>query len=239
MIRVENLTTAFGSNIIHDNISFEVKKCEIFGIIGGSGSGKTTLLKQLILLQKPQSGKIYILNEDITDMSEKKADELKKEFGVLFQFGALFSSQTILENVMIPLIEHTNLPKNLIEKLALLKIQMVGLAKKSSYLYPSQISGGMKKRAGLARALALDPKILFLDEPTSGLDPSSARAFEELILRLNRDLKVTVVMITHDKDTIKNVLTKIAILGNKKVLAIGTYDELCESNSDLINSFMK
>lgn len=238
MIKVQNLTTAFGKHIVHENISFEIKKGEIFGIIGGSGSGKTTLLRQMILLQKPNSGKIFILNHDLTILTQKESDTLKQNWGVLFQFGALFTSLSILENIMSPLFEYTKLPKTLIQKSALLKLQMVGLDKEVAHLYPSQLSGGMKKRAALARALILDPKILFLDEPTSGLDPKSAREFDDLIKRLNIDLNITVVMITHDKDTIKNSLDRFAILGNKKVLAIGNYDTLYKSNPEIINSFI-
>lgn len=237
MIRVQNLTTAFGEHVVHDNISFQIKKAQIFGIIGGSGSGKTTLLRQMILLQKPKSGKIFILDNDLTNLSEKQSQHLKQNWGVLFQFGALFTSLSVLENIMMPLQEYTKLPKELIQKLALLKLQMVGLDKAVALQYPSELSGGMKKRAALARALILDPKILFLDEPTSGLDPKSAREFDALIKKLNRDLHITVVIITHDKDTIKNLLDRFVILGDKKIQAIGDYATLKKTDPKLIDSF--
>lgn len=237
MIRIENLTTAYGKTVIHDNISLTVKEGEIFGLIGGSGSGKTTLLKQMILLQKPKSGKIYVLGKDINALSDKQKDLLRQSWGVLFQFGALFTTLSVLENVMSPLLEYTKLPKDLIKKLALLKLQMVGLDKSVAHLYPAELSGGMKKRAGLARALALDPKLLFLDEPTSGLDPKSAREFDTLIKQINRDLNITVVMITHDKDTIKDVLNRFAVLGEKKILATGDFQSLRQTDPNLIASF--
>jgi phospholipid/cholesterol/gamma-HCH transport system ATP-binding protein len=238
MIRLENLTTAYGKTVIHDNISLVINKGEIFGLVGGSGSGKTTLLKQMILLQKPKSGKVYVLGKDINALSDKEQDLLRRKWGVLFQFGALFTTLSVLENIMSPLQEYTKLPKDLIKKIALLKLQMVGLDKKVAHLYPAELSGGMKKRAGLARALALDPKLLFLDEPTSGLDPKSAREFDGLIKQINKDLNVTVVMITHDKDTVTDVLDRFAVLGEKKILATGDFDTLQQTNPKLVASFM-
>ncbi len=205
IIEAKEIITQFGANVIHDGVSFKIHKEEIFGLLGGSGSGKTTLLREMILLQKVGGGEMNVLGRDVSSLNSSEQQALRQEWGVLFQFGALFTSLTILENVMIPMLEYTNLPKELIEESARMKLSMVGLPPKVVTMFPSELSGGMKKRAGLARALSLDPKLLFLDEPTSGLDPHSARAFDELILNLRETLGVSVVMVTHDKDTIKDV----------------------------------
>lgn len=234
IVKAENIITKFGVNTVHEGVSFGINKGEIFGLLGGSGSGKTTLLRQMIMLQKPTSGKMYVLDKDVTRLSLKEEEELRLKWGVLFQFGALFSTLSVLENVMLPLKEYTKLPDFFIKELALLKIQMVGLDIKTADLFPAQLSGGMKKRAGLARALALDPEILFLDEPTSGLDPASSRDFDALILKLRELLGITVVMVTHDKDTIQNVLDRFIIIGDKKVAFEGNMEMLKESNPDLL-----
>ena len=239
IVQAKDIVTAFGEHIVHDTISFEIQKGEIFGLLGGSGSGKTTLLRQMILLQTPTSGQMKVLGSELTQIDPTDAQKLRLRWGVLFQFGALFSSLSVLENVMIPLQEYTDLPQYFIEELALLKIQMVGLDKEVATLYPSQLSGGMKKRAALARALALDPEILFLDEPTSGLDPSSARAFDTLIASLRSLLGITVVIVTHDKDTIANLLDRFIILGDKKILAQGDFQTLCKSDPQLMKNFME
>jgi len=239
IVQAQNIVTAFGDHIVHDGVSFEINKGEIFGILGGSGSGKTTLMRQMILLHRPNQGVLKVLGTDLTNIDSEDAQKLRLRWGVLFQFGALFSSLSILENVMIPLQEYTDLPNSFIEELALLKIQMVGLDKKVADLYPSELSGGMVKRAALARALALDPEILFLDEPTSGLDPASARAFDNLILKLRSLLGITVVMVTHDKDTIAHALDRFIILGDKKIVAQGDYQTLLQSNPSLMKKFME
>jgi phospholipid/cholesterol/gamma-HCH transport system ATP-binding protein len=238
MIEARDVVTRFGKHVIHDGVSFKIHKGEIFGLLGGSGSGKTTLLREMIMLQKTSDGAMLVLGTNVMTTSSKMAQKLRQKWGVLFQFGALFTSLTILENVAIAMKEYTNLPDWLIEESALMKLSMVGLPPKVANMYPSELSGGMKKRAGLARALALDPKLLFLDEPTSGLDPQSARAFDELIVTLRDTLGITVVMVTHDKDTIANVLDRFVILGNKKVQFEGTMDVLKQTTDDELKKFL-
>lgn len=239
MIKVKNLSTSFNDKMVHDNISLEINKGEIYGILGGSGSGKTTLLRQIIMLDKIQKGEITILEQNINKLKIKQREFIKRNWGVLFQFGALFSSLNVVENVGIMLKEYTKLPKDLIDDIAYTKLKMVGLDLKVGKLYPEELSGGMKKRVALARALALDPQILFLDEPTSGLDPSSAKAFDDLILDLREMLDLTVVIITHELNTIRNVLDRFSIISNTKIAFSGTYEEALNLNNDTINKFLK
>lgn len=238
MIEAKEVVTRFGKHVIHDGVSFKIHKGEIFGLLGGSGSGKTTLLREMIMLQKTSAGQMLVLGTNVMTTSTKMAQKLRQKWGVLFQFGALFTSLTILENVAIAMKEYTNLPDWLIEQSALMKLSMVGLPPKVAHMYPSELSGGMKKRAGLARALALDPKLLFLDEPTSGLDPQSARAFDELIITLRDTLGITVIMVTHDKDTIENVLDRFIILGHKKVQFEGNIELLRQTTDDELKKFL-
>jgi phospholipid/cholesterol/gamma-HCH transport system ATP-binding protein len=237
VVIAKDIVTKFGKNIVHDSISFEIKEGEIFGLLGGSGSGKTTLLREMILLQKYSAGKLFILEKDIKNLNEKEENELRSRWGVLFQFGALFSSLSVLENISIALKEYTTLSKSAIKKAALMKLKMVGLPESSAYLYPSELSGGMKKRVGLARALIRDPKLLFLDEPTSGLDPKSARDFDELIVTLRDTLGITVIMVTHDKDTISSVLDRFIILGNAKIQFYGSIEALRASLNESLRDF--
>lgn len=237
VIEARNIVTKFGKNVVHDGISAEIREGEIFGILGGSGSGKTTFLREMILLQKYHSGSMSVLGQDIDNLDDNQTEELRSKWGVLFQFGALFSSLSVLENISIPLKEYTNLSKDAIKKAALMKLQMVGLPLEAAYLNPSELSGGMKKRVGLARALIRDPKLLFLDEPTSGLDPKSARDFDKLIVTLRDALGITVVMVTHDKDTISTVLDRFIVLGNKKVQFIGNIEELRQSDDANLKEF--
>ena len=237
-IEAKDIVTQFGQSVIHDGVNFKIQRGEIFGLLGGSGSGKTTLLREMIMLQKTSGGQMLVLGTDVMKISSKMAQKLRQKWGVLFQFGALFTSLTILENVMIAMREYTNLPNWIIEESALMKLSMVGLPPKVAYMYPSELSGGMKKRAGLARALALDPKLLFLDEPTSGLDPYSARAFDDLILTLRDTLGITVVMVTHDKDTMTNVLDRFIILGNRKVMFEGDMTLLKQTTNDELKKFL-
>ena len=239
MIKITNLYTSFEENIVHENLNFTIKKNEIFGILGGSGSGKSTILRQMILLEPIQKGNIKIFSKDIKNLSLKQKDDISKKWAVLFQFGALFSSMNVIDNISILLKEHTNLPSDLIYDIAYTKIRMVGLDTKVAFLKPSQLSGGMKKRVALARALVLDPKLLFLDEPTSGLDPASARAFDELILELREILDLRVIIVTHDLDTIKNTLDKFIILDKHKILFNGSFNQAKEENNILINKFLK
>jgi len=237
VIEAKNIVTRFGDNTVHNSISVEIKEGEIFGVLGGSGSGKTVFLREMILLQKYNSGSMSVLGQDINNLDDSKTEELRSKWGVLFQFGALFSSLSVLENISIPLKEYSNLSKDAIKKAALMKLQMVGLPIEAAYLNPSELSGGMKKRVGLARALIRDPKLLFLDEPTSGLDPKSARDFDKLIVALRDALGITVVMVTHDKDTISTVLDRFIILGNKKVQFTGNIEELRQSGDENLKEF--
>jgi len=239
IIKVENIVTKFDHQLVHDGVSFEVKKSEIFGILGGSGAGKSTLMRQLIMLQKFHSGSIDILGESIRDIDSEGAQRLRQKWAVLFQFGALYSSMNVLENIALPLWEYTNLPSELIENIAMTKLSMVGLPSSAAYLYPRELSGGMKKRVGLARSLALDPELLFLDEPTSGLDPSSAEAFDRLIVELRDMLGFSVVIVTHDLDTIKTVLDRFIVLHDKKVGFDGNYEAAVQSNLPFLNEFLK
>lgn len=239
MVEVNNLSTSFNDKIIHDNISLKINKGEIYGILGGSGSGKTVLLRQIIMLDEIQKGEIRIFGENIKYLNMQKRDFIKKNWGVLFQFGALFSSLNVIENIGIMLKENTNLPKELIDDIAHTKLNMVGLDARVGKLYPEELSGGMKKRVALARSLALDPEIVFLDEPTSGLDPASAKAFDTLILELRDMLGLTVVIITHELNTIKNVLDRFSIIADTKLVLTGTYTDAINANNDTINKFLK
>jgi phospholipid/cholesterol/gamma-HCH transport system ATP-binding protein len=237
VVVAKNIVTKFGSNLVHNDVSFEIKKGEIFGLLGGSGSGKTTLLREMILLQKYSSGTLDVLGINTKNLRDAESDELRSRWGVLFQFGALFSSLSVLENISIALKEYTNLSSSAIKQAALMKLKMVGLPQSAAYLYPSELSGGMKKRVGLARALIRDPKLLFLDEPTSGLDPKSARDFDELIVALRDTLGITVIMVTHDKDTISTVLDRFIILGDTKIQFIGDIDALKASDNENLKEF--
>ena len=228
IIKVENLSTIFGTNVVHDNISFGINKKEIFGVLGGSGSGKSVLVKQIVMLNKIQTGTIKIFD---------KATTLKQEFSYLFQFGALFSFLTVIENIAVLLKEYTNLPADLIEKIAYTNLEIVGLPKNCANLYPSEISGGMKKRVAFARCLALQPKILFLDEPTSGLDPASTQMINELILYLRDTFDMTIVVITHDLETIKTVLDRFIIL-KRDIIFNGNITEAMNSDDDFIKDFL-
>ncbi len=237
IITVSDLVTRFGSNVIHEGISLSVRQGEIYGLLGGSGSGKSTLLKQIIMLLRPESGKIMLLGHDLMTISRSDADSLRHHWGVLFQGGALFSSLTVAENVGIKLREYTDLPEDMIEDLVQMKIRMVGLPPTAATLYPAELSGGMTKRAALARALAMDPQLLFLDEPTSGLDPIGAEAFDKLIIELRDILGLTVVMVTHDLDSIWTIIDRFAVLGEKKVIAEGTLDEVVQTPHPIVRQF--
>jgi phospholipid/cholesterol/gamma-HCH transport system ATP-binding protein len=219
IIKVSNLVTRFGKLTIHDNLQLEIAPGEIIAIIGGSGSGKSTLLREMILLEKPAAGSIEILGQEILTLSDSQALWLRKVCGVMFQNGALFSSLTVAENIALPLREHTKLSTDFIQEIVALKLALVGLSVEVGAKYPSQISGGMNKRVAVARALALDPQILFLDEPTAGLDPISAAALDELILQLRQLLGLTIVIITHDLDTLWKVTDRVAVLADRKLIA--------------------
>ena len=237
IIKVENLCTSFGKNIIHNNISFDVNEGEIFGVLGGSGSGKTVLVKQLVMLNPIQKGSVKIFDKDITNLSIDEIDKLKLDFSYLFQFGALYSFLNVIENISVMLKEYTNLPKDLIEKIAYTNLDIVGLPKRVATLYPNELSGGMKKRVAFARSLAMQPKILFLDEPTSGLDPASTDQINELLLYLKKHLNITTVIITHDLETIKTVLDRFIIIKKEKIFD-GTIKEALKSGDSFIQDFL-
>jgi phospholipid/cholesterol/gamma-HCH transport system ATP-binding protein len=218
---IRSLRNRFGRQIVHDNLDLDVYRGEVLGVVGGSGTGKSVLLRTIIGLNRPVAGTITVLGKEIGKLDDAEWRQLQSRWGVLFQSGALFSSLTVAQNIIAPLKEHIELPKPLIAELVALKIRMVGLPPDSAAKYPSQLSGGMKKRAGLARALALDPEILFLDEPTAGLDPIGAAAFDSLIGSLQQSLGLTVFMVTHDLDSLHAICDRIAVLVDKRV-KVGT-----------------
>lgn len=217
IIQVRGVTNQFGSHVVHQNLDLDVQRGEILGVVGGSGSGKSVLLRTIVGLHKPAGGTVRLFNQNILDLSAAQRTAVERRFGVLFQRGALFSSLTLLENVALPLIEHIGLSRSQATRIAQLKIALVGLPSRAGLLYPSSLSGGMIKRAALARALALDPDILFLDEPTAGLDPIGAGAFDQLIVTLRNALGLTVFLVTHDLDTLYTICDRVAVLANKKV----------------------
>jgi phospholipid/cholesterol/gamma-HCH transport system ATP-binding protein len=237
LIEVSHVHTRFGAAVVHEDVSLTVHKDEVFAIAGGNGSGKSVLMREMILLQQPTSGAIKIFGQDVSTMNEAAVAAMRRRWGVLFQHGALFSSLTVTENVAVPLREHTNLSATLIEELALLKIAGTGFPMASVGKYPNELSGGMRRRAALARAMALDPELLFLDEPTSGLDPISAAGFDELIQSLREWFRLTIVIITHDLDSLWRIADRVAVLGEGKVLGSGTMSELATSTDPLIHEY--
>jgi len=239
VISVKNIVTRFGERTIHDGVSLSIKENEIYGILGESGSGKSVLMKEMIMLLEPNAGEVTVLGKKLNGISYKDAQLLRREWGVLFQFGALYSSMTIAENIEVQLKEYTSITKEMRESLVRSKIALVGLDAHVGSLYPSELSGGMIKRAALARALAMEPKLLFLDEPTSGLDPVGARNFDALIVELRAMLGITVVMITHDLDSIFGIVDRMAILADKHVVAEGTLKNVLQSQHPFVEDFFK
>lgn len=236
-IEVHGLRSQFGDHVVHDNLDLEVQRGEILGVVGGSGSGKSVLLNTIIGLKRPDGGTVRVFGRDIQSASRRGLSEIERRWGVLFQQGALFSNLTVRENVAAPMWEHTRLSKAEINDLADLKIALVGLRPSAGWLKPAELSGGMRKRAGLARALALDPELLFLDEPTAGLDPIGAAAFDELIKDLSDSLQLTVFMITHDLDTLYTITDRVAVLADKKVVASAPVQELERSPHPWIQDY--
>lgn len=237
VVEVRGLTTCLGGSCVHEDLDLDVGAGEVVGIVGGSGSGKTTLLRAIIMLLRPRAGSIRLLGEEVIGISAERALRLRERIGVMFQHGALFTSLTVLENVAVPMQEHTELSGALIRDIARMKIALAGLPDDAGGRYPSELSGGMVKRAAVARALALDPEVLFLDEPTAGLDPQSAAAFDDLVVDLRDSLGLTVVMVTHDLDTLWRTTDRVAFLAQRRVLATGTMAELCRLDHPLVQAF--
>jgi phospholipid/cholesterol/gamma-HCH transport system ATP-binding protein len=236
-ILVEGLVSRFGEHVIHDGLDLRVQAGEVLGLVGGSGAGKTVLLNTLIGLKEPDGGRVSILGHDLATASNNQWAEIERSWGILFQQGALYSNLTVLENVSAPLVEHTRLPPAQVVDVAMLKLGLAGLSPDAATLKPAELSGGMIKRASLARALALDPTLLFLDEPTSGLDPIAAAAFDELIKGLSAGLGLTVFMITHDLDSLHAICDRVAVIADKKVVATGTIAELERSDHPWIKQY--
>jgi phospholipid/cholesterol/gamma-HCH transport system ATP-binding protein len=226
VITIRGLDNAFGEQVIHKDLDLDVRCGEILGVVGGSGTGKSVLMRSIIGLQTPAEGTIEVLGEDMIGREEDEAKNIRRRWGILFQNGALFSTLTVAENVEVPLREYFHFSTTLMDEIASYKIAMSGLPPDAGPKYPSELSGGMIKRAGLARALALDPELLFLDEPTAGLDPIAAQNFDELIKSLRQKLDLTVFLITHDLDTLYAICDRVAVLADQKVVAVGTIEQL-------------
>jgi phospholipid/cholesterol/gamma-HCH transport system ATP-binding protein len=235
-IRVRGLVTRIGGKTVHDHLDLDVKRGEIMAVVGGSGSGKSILMRVLIGLLRPVSGSVSVFDEDIEKLDDKAMQALRRRWGVLFQEGALFSTLTVAENIQLPMRELMPMPQQLMDEIAAIKLALVGLPADTGLKFPSELSGGMKKRAGLARALALDPEVVFLDEPSSGLDPISANQFDELIVNLQRTLNLTVLMVTHDIDSLRATDARVAMLVNKK-LTVGTIAELAGNPEPWIHEY--
>ena len=236
IIKIRGLVTGFGAKTIHDHLDLDVYRGEVLGVVGGSGTGKSVLLRTIIGLNKPREGTIEVFGARTGYAEGNRMKALEVRWGVLFQEGALFSSQTIAENIQVPLREYTSMSQELMDEIAAMKIALVGLPPDAGQKLPSELSGGMKKRAGLARALALDPELLFLDEPTSGLDPISANQFDELIAELQQSLGLTVFMVTHDLDSLSAITDRIAVLVDKKIKT-GTIAELRKDQTPWIHEY--
>ena len=237
VIDIRGLNTRFGEAVVHENVSLAVRPGEIFALVGASGCGKSTLLRETIALQQPQSGSIRVFGVEVVGLSDEGALPLRRRWGVMFERGALFSSLTVSENVGMVLHEHTSLGQRLIDQIAAVKIALTGLPADAGPKYPSELSGGMRKRAALARALALDPELLLLDEPTAGLDPLSASGIDELVRQLRDALGLTIMMVTHDLDLLWRAADRVAVLGEGRVLGTGTMTDLAASGQGLIREY--
>jgi phospholipid/cholesterol/gamma-HCH transport system ATP-binding protein len=238
VIQVTGLKTQFGQQVVHENLDLEVRRGEVLGVVGGSGTGKSVLLREIVGLQVVTEGTINVLGTDVTHGGAEAQHALRQNWGVMFQEGALFSSLTVAQNIQVPIRELTDFPQWAQDEIARVKLAMVGLPPDAGAKFPSQISGGMKKRAGLARALALDPELLFLDEPTAGLDPISATAFDELIKTLKSSLNLTVFMVTHDLDSLVAICDRIAVLVDRRVI-VGTLEELMDVDNPWIQEYFR
>jgi len=239
VLSARDVTVAFGDKVILDGLSLSIRRGEILGFVGASGSGKSVLLRTILGLNKKQSGTIRLFGVDVDRADDAERLRIDMRLGVLFQHGALFSALTVLENVQVPMREYLDLPKPLMDELAMLKVELVGLPPDAGRKFPSELSGGMIKRAALARALALDPDIVFLDEPTSGLDPIGAADFDELVVKLRDTMGLTVYMVTHDLDSLFTACDRIAVLGRKKVLVEGTIDDMLKSEEPWVKAYFR
>lgn len=237
IIEIEGLKNYLGNQWVHKDVNLTVNQGEIVAIIGGSGSGKTTILRSILMLLKPTAGRIRVFGQDVLNLDENQASALCRRWGVLFQHSALFSVMTVLENILFPMQELTSLNEAFQHELAMLKLLLVGLPKEAASRYPSELSGGMQRRAAAARALAMDPELLFLDEPTSGLDPISAKTFDELIVFLRNVLNLTIVIISHDIESLQRTTDKVAFVGEGKILAIGPLEEIMKNEHPLIADY--
>lgn len=237
VISVQDLRNQFGPQVIHDHLDLDIYRGEVLGIVGGSGTGKSVLLRTILGLNKPRLGRIEIFGKARSEMTPPEERAVERRWGVLFQDGALFSSLTVAQNIQVALKEHLHLPQRLMDEIAAIKIGLVGLPPEAGPKFPSELSGGMRKRAGLARALALDPEIVFLDEPTAGLDPIGASAFDELIKNLQATLGLTVFMVTHDLDSLYAICDRIAVLAEKRVLVSGTIDSMLTQEHPWIREY--
>lgn len=237
VIQVRGLVNRFGSQIVHDNLNLDLYRGEILGVVGGSGTGKSVLLRSIVGLRRPDAGSIRVLGEQLDQQTPESRSRLERRMGVLFQRGALFTSLTVLENAALPLIENARLPRSEAERLARVKLGLAGLPGDAGDKYPAELSGGMIKRAALARALALDPEILFLDEPTAGLDPVGAAAFDQLIATLRDALGLSVFLVTHDLDTLYAICDRVAVLANRKVLVADTLRVVTATDDPWIQAY--
>ena len=237
VVAVRGVATRFGAAVVHESVDLAVNPGEVFALVGGSGSGKSTLLREIILLQQPAAGSIRVFGQEVVGMSDDAALPLRRRWGVMFERGALFSALTVAENVGMVLAEHTDLSPRLIREVAAVKIALTGLPADAGPKYPSELSGGMRKRASLARALALDPELLFLDEPTAGLDPLSATGIDELVRSLRDGLGLTIMMVTHDLDLMWRAADRVAVLGKGRIVGVGTMEELAHSEDPLIRQY--
>ncbi|MBO9356139.1 ATP-binding cassette domain-containing protein [Bordetella petrii] len=237
IVQVRGLVNRFGSHVVHDNLELDIRKGEILGVVGGSGSGKSVLLRSIVGLQPPSAGRILLFGHDLLALPARQRTHIERRFGVMFQNGALFSSLTVIQNVAVPLIEQLRLSRPQAEELARNKIGLAGLPPDAGAKYPSELSGGMVKRAALARALALDPDILFLDEPTAGLDPIGAGAFDHLLVTLSNALGLTVFLVTHDLDTLYATCDRVAVLSRKRVLAVDTLERVQDIDDPWIREY--
>jgi phospholipid/cholesterol/gamma-HCH transport system ATP-binding protein len=237
VIDVRGLRTAFGTQVIHDGLDLQIRRGDLVALIGGSGTGKSVLLREIIGLQRPDAGRVTLLGTDVWNAPADGLDAVRRRFGMMFQEGALFSSLSVADNVATPLREHLDLPQAMVDELVRLRLSLAGLPPEAGAKLPSQLSGGMRKRAAIARALALEPEVLFLDEPTSGLDPITARAFDALLAFLNRDLGITVLVVTHDLDTLFGIARRVVVLGRGRVVADGPLDQVVRVDDPWIQSY--